>query len=89
MVKLGDEYISEIGLFVSKKESPIRVELGTLEDNEFQSSGNTLTEMYSESRVYRNIPSEIGEYQYAGKVELDFFDTTIVRYFSTVYDVVK
>jgi hypothetical protein len=87
-VKLGEEYISEVGILVSKKSSPIKVELGEFVDNVFQ-PGDSLTETYSDCKVYRQKPNKTGTYKYGGKVELDFFDTTIVQYFQMEYSVTK
>jgi hypothetical protein len=83
-VKLGEEYISEIGILVSKKSNPIKVQLGKFIDNVFQPN-DSLMELYSECRVYKQKPDKPGKYNYGGKVELDFFDTTIVRYFQNEY----
>ncbi len=84
-VKLGDEYIADIGLVVSKRTFPIRVQLGTFENNIFQKQGDNIEETWGEYRVYRQSNLTKGKYELGGKIEFDFFDSTIVRYFKTEY----
>lgn len=84
-VKKGEEYIADIGLVISKKTSPIRVQLGTFENNIFQKQGDNLEETWGEYRVYRQSNLTKGKYELGGKIEFDFFDSTVVRYFKTEY----
>ena len=84
-VKEGDEYIAQIGLVISKKTSPIRVQLGTFDNNIFQKRGENIEESWGECRVYRNSELKKGKYELGGKIEFDFFDSTIVRYFINEY----
>ncbi len=88
-ISLGKEYIAEIGIVISKKSYPINVQLGDIINNEFHPSGDTLTEKHSEFRIYRHTPKNIGVFQYSWKVEFDFFDSTIVRFFTMEYSVME
>jgi len=88
-VRLGDEYVSEIGIIVYKKSSPIRIQLGEFIENKFQPNDDTLYKKNNAVGIYRRLPKKVGDYSYGGKVEFDFFDTTIVRYFQMEYAVVK
>lgn len=88
-VKLGDEYLSEIGILVYKEKSPVRVQLGKFVDNGFKPTSDTLFEKLKHGGVYKFIPNETGIHQYGGQVEFDFFDTTIVRYFQMEFNAVN
>lgn len=84
-VKQGHEYVADIGLVISKRTSPIRVQLGTFENNIFQKQGDNIEETWGEYKVYRQSNLTKGKYELGGKIEFDFFHSTIVRYFKTEY----
>lgn len=85
VVKAGEDYEAMIGLVVSKKSSPINVQLGTFINNTFQDHSLPVNETFNEYRLYRSSNSKIGKHQLSGRIEFDFFDSTIVRYFKNEY----
>lgn len=87
-VELGDDFESLIGVVVSKKSSPLSVELGDFIDGEFHKSTDTVFNTLENYVLYRKHTSNVGLEKFGGKVEFTFFDSTFVTYFQGEYEVI-
>lgn len=87
-IELGDSFESLIGVVVSKKTAPLKVEFGDFIEGKFHKSTDTVFDTLENYVLYRKHTSNLGLEKFGGKIEFTFFDSTFVTYFQGEYDVV-
>ena len=84
-IKNTEQFEAMIGLAVSNVQSPIFVQLGSFENDKFKFDGDTLNERFGEFCLYKTISHGLGRNAWGGRIEFNFFDRKIVRYFQGEY----